>query len=114
MWGVGGVKKQRSAVGTALCGAFVLAHDSPHTAEMHRSGFWVPFATKRYKEFESLFRLATTTVREAVGIDCSFVAQRPRSNVQRPMSLMAQEKAFFLKNVKKYQFCCWLYRVVNQ
>ena len=49
MWGVGGVKKQRSAVGTALCGAFVLDTNSPHPAEMHRSGFWVPFATKRYK-----------------------------------------------------------------
>ena len=63
VWGVGGVKKQRSAVGTALCGAFVLDTNSPRPAEMHRSGFWVPFATKRYKEFESLFRLATTTVR---------------------------------------------------
>jgi hypothetical protein len=52
VWGVGGVKKQRSAVGTALCGAFVLANNSPHPAEMHRSGFWVPFATKRYKQFK--------------------------------------------------------------
>ena len=50
VWGVGGVKKQRSAVGTALCGAFVLDTNSPHPAEMHRSGFWEPFATKRYKE----------------------------------------------------------------
>ena len=49
MWGVGGVKKQRSAVGTALGGAFVLDTNTPHPAEMHRSGFWVPFATKRYK-----------------------------------------------------------------
>ena len=50
VWGVGGVKKQRSAVGTALCGAFVLDTNTPHPAEMHRSGFWVPFATKRYKK----------------------------------------------------------------
>lgn len=49
---LGGVKKQRSAVGTALCGAFVLDTNTPHPAEMHRSGFWVPFATKRYKRIK--------------------------------------------------------------
>ena len=30
--------------------SFVLAHDNSRPAEMHRSGFWVPFATKRYNK----------------------------------------------------------------
>ena len=84
MWGVGGVKKQRSAVGTALCGAFVLAHDSPHPAEMHRSGFWVPFATKRYKQFKIQ--------------NAKFKIDRPlRRGTPAPLKLVGNE--FFLGNV---------------
>ena len=42
--------------------SFVLATNTPHPAEMHRSGFWVPFATKRYKRKVDANRLGKSRV----------------------------------------------------